>query len=324
MLSYAELVSFVPQLVLRRGCLIPHRWIATAVVASLLYVQTQVGDAADMILPRPDHVVMVIMENHSFDQIIDVGRAPFIYSLAANGALFVNAFAVTHPSQPNYFALFSGSTQGVRDNDDHNFDAPNLAAALDAVNKSFVGYVETGSPREHNPWESFNNARQAEENLMELPSDFAQLPTVAFIIPNLDHDMHGEPVRDGDGWLKHYLRAIFPSWLKDDLRAVFPSLKNDMNEQLVSDGDTWLKDHLGAYLEWAKTHNSLLIVTFDEDDDHAGNHIPTIIAGAHIRPGRYAEQITHYNVFSTLLAMYGVPPFAKALTSSPIYSTWQE
>ena len=98
-------------------------------------------------LPRPDHIVVVIFENHSFEQIISSGRAPFIDSLAANGALFVNAFAVAHPSQPNYFALFSGSTQGVHDNNKHSFAAPNLATALDAANKSFVGYVETGSPR---------------------------------------------------------------------------------------------------------------------------------------------------------------------------------
>jgi acid phosphatase len=70
-------------------------------------------------------------------------------------------------------------------------------------------------------------------------------------------------------------------------------------------------------------HNSLLIVTFDEDDYHGDNHIPTIILGAHVRPDRYAEQITHYNVFSTLLALYALPPFAEALTSSPIYSIWE-
>ena len=76
-----------------------------------------------------------------------------------------------------------------------------------------------------------------------------------------------------------------------------------MNEALVRDGDTWLKDHLSSYAEWAKVHNSLLIVTFDEDDDHAGNH---------------------YNVFSTLLAMYNLSPFATAVTSLPIYSIWEQ
>jgi phosphatidylinositol-3-phosphatase len=275
----------LPENYWQKSGLMTHRWIAAAVAAGLLWVQTQAGEAASKSLPQPDHVVMVIFENHSLGQIIDSSRAPFIYSLAANGALFVNAFAISHPSQPNYFALFSGSTQGVRANEDHTFDAPNLATALDDANKSFIGYVERGSPREHNPWESFNNAQKAERTLTELPSDFLQLPTVAFIIPNLKHDMHEESVRDGD---------------------------------------TWLKNHFGAYAEWAKAHNSLLIVTFDEDDYHTGNHIPTIISGAHVRPGRYADRITHYNMFSTLLAMYALPPFAGALTNSPIYWIWDE
>jgi phosphatidylinositol-3-phosphatase len=293
-----------------------HRWIATALAAGLLWLQTQADGAADNRLPQPDHVVVVIFENHSFAQIIDAGRAPFISSLAANGALFVNAFAVAHPSQPNYFALFSGSTQGVRDNADHSFDAPNLAAALAAANKSFVGYVETGSPRQHDPWQSFNNAQNVERKLSELPNDFTQLPTVAFVIPNLDHDMHGEP----GNWRRW---RTWPSWIERHLRALIPGLNHGLDERLVRHGDTWLKDHLGSYADWAKAHNSLLIVTFDEDDDHAGNHIPTIIFGAGIRPGRYAERITHYNLLSTLLAMYALAPFAEAMINSPIDSIWQ-
>jgi acid phosphatase len=74
-------------------------------------------------------------------------KAPFINYLASKGALFVQSFAVSHPSQPNYFALFSGSTQGVRDNEDQTFDAPCLASELVAAGKSFAGYVEAGSPQ---------------------------------------------------------------------------------------------------------------------------------------------------------------------------------
>ncbi len=262
-----------------------HRWIAAALTAAALWFHVQAAGAAQKDLPRPDHVVVVILENHSFDQIVDPSRAPFICSLAADGALFVNAFAVSHPSQPNYFALFSGSTQGVRDNGDYSFDAPNLAGALDAAHKSFVGYVETGSPHKHNPWESFRNASETERNLSEFPSDFSHLPTVSFVIPGLNNDMHDGSVRDGD---------------------------------------TWLKVHLGAYAEWAKTHNSLLIVTFDEDDKHAANHIATIVFGAHVRPGRYPDRITHYNVLSTLLALFSLQPFAKAATSPPIRAIWDE
>ena len=78
-----------------------------------------------------------------------------------------------------------------------------------------------------------------------------------------------------------------------------------MHHGSVRVGDTWLKVHFGGYAEWAKTYNSLLIITFDEDDNSAKNHIPTVIYGAHVRPGEYAEYISHYSVLSTLLALYG-------------------
>ena len=58
----------------------------------------------------PDHVVIVIEENHSFSSIIGSSQAPFINSLAQQGALFTQSFGVEHPSQPNYLDLFSGST----------------------------------------------------------------------------------------------------------------------------------------------------------------------------------------------------------------------
>jgi hypothetical protein len=261
-----------------------HRWIGGALAAGALLLPFQ-GNAGAVSLPQPDHVVVVILENHSFDQIINPNRAPYVYALAAGGALFVNAFAVAHPSQPNYFALFCGSTQEVFDNDDHTFDTPTLAGALAAARKSFVGYVETGSPRKHNPWESFTESSAAERNMSEFPSDFFRLPTVSFVIPNLDNDMH-----DGS----------------------------------VADGDAWVKKKLGAYAEWTKTHNSLLIITFDEDDDNSENHIPTIIYGARVKPARYAERISHYNILSTLLAMYGLPVLAEAATNPPIRDIWDQ
>jgi phosphatidylinositol-3-phosphatase len=261
----------------------PSRVLAAVLAAALLWLPPQNALAAGNTLPRFDHIVVVILENHSAEQIVDAKHAPFIVQLAQGGALFTNAFAVAHPSQPNYFALFSGTTHGVKDDKDYIVDAPNLASALQAAGKSFVGYVEAGSPRKHNPWQSFVNARATERNLNEFPRDFTQLPTVSFVIPDLDHDMH-----DGS----------------------------------IVDGDRWLKAHLSVYAEWAKTHNSLLIVTVDEDDYSAANRIPIIIYGAHILPGRYAEPTSHYSVFNTLLAVNALSPLAGTATTQSIRAIW--
>jgi hypothetical protein len=94
-------------------------------------------------VPAPARTVLVVMENHSYGDIIGNPAAPFINGLARRGALFTQSFAVTHPSEPNYLALFSGSTHGVTDDScPHVYHAPNLASDLAAAGKSFTGYAE--------------------------------------------------------------------------------------------------------------------------------------------------------------------------------------
>jgi len=75
-------------------------------------------------VPTPAHVVVVIEENHGYSQIIGSPQAPYINTLATQGALFTKSYALTHPSQPNYLGLFSGSTQGITDDScPHTFSA---------------------------------------------------------------------------------------------------------------------------------------------------------------------------------------------------------
>src|SRR5437879_5503658 len=146
-------------------------------------------------VPRPDHVVMVIEENHSYPQIIGNPAAPYINSLAQQGALFTASLGVDHPSQPNYLALFSGSTQGVTDNAcPDRFTAPNLASELIAAGLTFGGYSEdmpsvgyTGCSslayrRKHNPWVDWQGVEvPATVNMpyTSFPANFSTLPTVA-------------------------------------------------------------------------------------------------------------------------------------------------
>ncbi|NUP46957.1 MAG: hypothetical protein HOW97_06520 [Catenulispora sp.] len=245
-------------------------------------------------LPRPDHVVIVIDENHGFSQIIGSSAAPYINSLAAQGASFTQSFAETHPSEPNYLAFFSGSTQGVTDDScPNNFSGGNLGAQLIAAGLGFKGYSEsmpsngyTGCDsglyaRKHNPWVMFSNVPAA-DNLTfgSFPTDYSTLPAVSIVVPNLDDDMH-----DGT----------------------------------VQQGDTWLRNHMDAYAQWAKTHNSELILTWDEDEDSGGNNqIATVITGAHVKTGTYGEHINHYNVLRTLEDFYGLPYVGASASATPI------
>jgi phosphatidylinositol-3-phosphatase len=78
---------------------------------------------------RYDHVVWIVMENHSFDQIIGASDAPYINQLAGEHGLAASFYAESHPSLPNYIAMTSGSTQAIADDDDpsaHALDVPSL------------------------------------------------------------------------------------------------------------------------------------------------------------------------------------------------------
>src|SRR2546421_10950621 len=82
---------------------------------------------------------------------------------------------------------------------------------------------------------------------------------------------------------------------------ITPNMCNDMHDCSVSTGDTWLKNNLGAYATWAKSHNSLLVVTTDEDDGSATNHIPTLFYGQPVTSATTATaSYNHYDVLRTL------------------------
>jgi hypothetical protein len=171
--------------------------------------------AATGALPRPTHIVVVMMENHSYSDVIGNASAPFINSLGDSGALFTQSFALTHPSQPNYIALFSGSTQGIgSDTCPNTIGGSSLGGQLLTSGRTFAGYSESlpqmgfsgctsGSyARKHAPWVNFTSLPASTNRPFSVfPSNYDALPTVSFVIPNLENDMHDGTVAQGDQWL---------------------------------------------------------------------------------------------------------------------------
>ena len=224
-------------------------------------------------LPHPDHVVVVVMENHSYADILGSSSAPYLNALAAQGASFSRSYAITHPSEPNYLALFSGSTAGLGDDScPHTYTGPNLA--------SDTGCTAGEYARRHNPWVDFTNVPAADNRTFaDFPSDYAKLPTVSFVVPNLIDDMH-----DGT----------------------------------IAQGDAWLRSNIDGYAQWAKTHDSELVITWDEDDNSAGDQIPTLIVGAGVHRGTYGEPISHYTVLRTIEDFFRLPHAAESASATPI------
>ena len=94
----------------------------------------------------PDHLIVVIEENHSFEQIIGSPAAPFLNRLAARGTLLSDYHAIAHPSLPNYVALLSGSTPIEDDCRACTFSGSTLVAQLEARHLSWAAYLQ-GLPR---------------------------------------------------------------------------------------------------------------------------------------------------------------------------------
>src|SRR5689334_6713346 len=114
----------------------------TAVVAAHAGTSTVVQPVAASV-PAFDHIVLVMFENKKYSTINGSSSASYFNQLAAKSAKFTKSFAITHPSQPNYVALFSGSTQGIKDDDCVDLGAKaNLATQLTGTGKSFTGYSE--------------------------------------------------------------------------------------------------------------------------------------------------------------------------------------
>jgi len=100
--------------------------------------------AAGFSIPRPAHTVVVMMENEDRVGLIGDKSAPYLTSLAARGANMTRSYGVTHPSQPNYIALLSGSRHSVTSNGcPKDFPtADNLGHQLLSRGLSFSGYAD--------------------------------------------------------------------------------------------------------------------------------------------------------------------------------------
>jgi hypothetical protein len=331
--------------------------IALALAAVILFAACAAAKSPDVTFPTPGplppppkHIVVIFEENRDFEDIVGDKRLPVIGSMIAAGTLFTHSLAVAHPSLPNYFAFFTGQTNGDGDHcSDKAIDAagdlpvnaglsarmPTIASELIAAHRTFVGYADSlPSPgyvgcygrggslfsvyyKRHVPWAFFTRgghpgeaAKDTNHYLLDdgvnqsfdafpAPGHYDELPTVAFVTPNVIHDMHG--------------RAL-----------------DDTEEGLDEDADAWLGKNIAPLVTWAEDpkNDTLVILTWDESDKRSGrpdtNQIPTILDGAMVKQGQDAEPITHYSVLATIERLYGLPAMTENdRTAKSIAGCWK-
>ncbi len=287
-----------------------------ALVAPTISAHTDSANGSGSSLKNYQHVFIIMMENTGYKSLIGNSNAPWINFAAANYGLATSYFGVTHPSQPNYIAATSGSTNGVTSDNDTTIDVPNIVDQLETHGKTWKAYMQSifadgntnkladsaGNQlyeRKHDPFVSYTDVQTNPAHMANIV-DFSQfstdlannrVPDYSWISPDQCHDMHG---RGGGG----------------------SSDSCDFsNEQLlIATGDAFLKNTVGAIMNSnAWTGNSVIFITWDESDFPfndtsgccdavpGGGHVVTLVISHSDNSARTSNvAYNHYSMLDTI------------------------
>jgi hypothetical protein len=255
---------------------------------------------------KRSHVFVIVMENKRYGDVVGSSSAPYFNRLARQSALLADIAAIRHPSLPNYIALISGDTHGIRSNCTAcHVAARSLPDQLEEAGFAWKGYMEDmprpcyrgaswdGYVKKHNPFIYFDAIRDKPSRCKRivpytrLSRDLfkRRLPDLSFITPNLCNDTHDCPVRTGDRFLAHLVPAL--------IRETGP--------------------------------HGFVVITYDEGSTRdaccgglsRGGRIPTLIAGPDVRRGvRPDAAYTLYSILRTIEDLFGLPALGGAADPS--------
>ncbi|KAI7850904.1 phosphoesterase family-domain-containing protein [Circinella umbellata] len=233
-----------------------------------------------------DRVVIIIFENKDFETAM---KNKYLKSLPSkhNGVLLTNYRGTSHPSQPNYIAMISGSTDGTDEDDESNIDRKTIVDLLESKDITWKSYQEDypggcnkemdidNYARKHNPFISFKNIQKDKKrcanivNAKELDNDIEnnKVPQYVFYTPDINNDAHDKNMAFGARWLKKFLE---------------PRIKKP-----------------------AFSENTMFVITFDEDDSNTKkNHVYTALIGPNWKNAPKTKkdkaQYDHYSLLRTI------------------------
>jgi acid phosphatase len=239
-------------------------------------------------LRKATKILVVVEENHSLSQMRE--GMPYTFSLAQKYGYGSHYYALAHPSLPNYIAIASGSTRGIRDDKGpaahrlhghsvfgraiaHGRTAGVFAEAMPAacVIKNAWPYAVR-----HNPWAYFVDERQ-QCRAHDVPSTSFEdavatgaLPRAGMLVPDLEHDAH-------DGTL-----ATADQWFRDVMTTVFA-------------GADWQSGHL------------VVVLTADEDDRAHRNRVLTVVIHPSQDHNVVAQRLDHSSLARLYAEVTNVP-----------------
>ena len=227
------------------------------------------------------HVFVIVLENTPYQLAL---AQPYIGSLADRYAVASNYHDLGEPSLPNYLAMTSGSTWGIRDNEFHPLPATGIGNQLTSAGLSWKAYMEgfTGdcfdSPYpyalKHNPFPYYGD--ECPPNIVPMTDLVTDLngtpPWLSWITPGLCNDGHDCGVRTADRWLSRFVPQI-------------------------TDSTAWKKD-------------GVLFITWDESS--AGDsRVPLLVVAPKMK-GEITMRLDHYSLSATVSDLLHVPRLGQA------------
>jgi hypothetical protein len=265
----------------------------------------RITSAAAAAVPAFSHIYLVVMENREYGAIVGSSHAPYLNSLIRRYGLATSYHAVTHPSEPNYLALFAGSTFGIRDDGVHNLGARNLADQLAAHGRSWHVYAQDLPSRCY-----LGTAARGGVDLVGAAGWYARKhePAVSFT------DVSRNAVRCAR---VTHLAGFSPTAASFEL--IVPNMTNDMHDGTVAQGDSFLRSFVPRITGSAAFASSLLLITWDEGSTAigGGGRVATIVVSPRVKAGfRSATSHSHYSLLRTIEDAWGLGCLDRTCTAN--------
>ncbi|MDR1998905.1 MAG: alkaline phosphatase family protein [Frankiaceae bacterium] len=250
-----------------------------------------------------EKLLVFVVENHSLAQM--TAQMPYLHGLATQYGYADHYTAVAHPSLPNYLAIAGGDTFGVQDDNPpsaHPLAGHSVFGAAAAAGRTAKLYADAMSTPcqlntagtyavKHNPWAYFvdeaQDCQRYDAPLDQLSADIngAKLPVAGMVVPDLCNDAHDCPLAQADGWLRTWVGAVLagPDWRSGQLAVV---------------------------------------ITADEDDDHSGNQVLTVVAHPSLRAAVVSAPLNHYSLTRAYTDVAGVPPLRRGASAGSLLASF--
>ena len=207
----------------------------------------------------PAHVMVVMMENKNYSDVIGQSNQPFTNSLATQYGLATQSYAVNHPSLPNYLDIVSGQDPSNSTDDgppsSHTYSFPTLADQFATAGTPEKAYAEnlpadpTNDSGEyavrHFPWAYFPGSTSmpvADASTLTTDLNSSSPPDFVWYTPNLINDEHDGSVQQGDAFLSSFIPSV--------------------------QGTSWYKAGGQIVVTWDESNN---------DNSHGGGNVATIV-----------------------------------------------